>query len=440
MKAFYTVFLLLIVAMHCSAQTEHIDDGYTDTQSYRHTIAGSYITFYTKYTGTQTTPFSLTLFKLNGTSTGVTINGFNTDDQLNLPNLSDDPWENGFKYAPTCTTWTVPTNADLPSGYYLLDNKIPIIIKDDHYPSTADIVIVCPTNTINAYTSSGGHSLYDATYTTVSFLRPQSRAQYQNIDDGFFNWWTTTFDPNHLLHVNFISDKDMDDYDEIKNAKLLIIPGHSEYWTRKARLNFDKFIDNGMIEVGYDRNALILSGNTMWWQVRYENPGGNPQLICHRGQNWGLDDDPIASTYPLLATYHWNDISLKYSILGSIGSDWLRCVYGKTLNSQGNTVNNPFCFNGHKIILTGSPLLSGITLPLDNIIPIPTTYEEYDGTLVKTDANGNVILNNGVPELDLAALGFYRGEIIGYDCALQVTQQNDPLNSNITSYAPFMIF
>jgi hypothetical protein len=146
----------------------------------------------------------------------------------------------------------------------------------------------------------------------------------------------------------------------------------------------------------------------------------------------------------------------------SIGSDWLRCVYNT------NTPSNPFTFSGHKIINTSSPLLNCTTCSINfcancisnlltdannnHIIPINTTFEEYDGTLVKTDANGNDLDASGVlitnhntqdPVLDLPALGFFRGEIIGYDCALQPSTQLDPNPNNsspVTDYAPFMVF
>ncbi len=53
---------------------------------------------------------------------------------------------------------------------------------------------------------------------------------------------------------------DLEDYSEIAGAKVVVIIGHSEYWTRRARENFDRYVLEG-------GNALVLSGNTMWWQV-----------------------------------------------------------------------------------------------------------------------------------------------------------------------------
>ena len=461
MRAKLTSILILINLNHCCAQ---LVDGYTDKLSYS---AGETVTFYTKSSGNS---FSCWLYDLAGNPIvgipSVTIiNGFAPDIQLNKPDCGNAPWKNGYNYAPT-NTWTVPALGalpnSLPSGYYLIDNPpvptihaIPIIIKGDN--TTADIVIVCPTNTINAYTNNPAscpHSLYDPTIptTTVSFHRPQLRIQYGNCDDGFLDWikdWAASpvTNPNNY-NLNFISDADMDDYNEIANAKLLVVPGHSEYWTRQARLNFDLFVDGDVQNNIPGKNALILSGNSMWMQVRYEHQNGNPdntKLSCYRGANWcdqfsncysedskALPSDPNYD--PLLATYHWSEPDLKYSIIGSIGSDSWRGGYGILGFANG----------GHKILLQQSPLLAGTGLQNGNSIPITTIgNEEFDGTFVIGDANGNAVLDvNGDPELDIPALGFYRAEMIGYhSTTTNGYVPNDPnANNNHNSFCPFMVF
>jgi hypothetical protein len=239
MKTFYVTILFFIAACQCSAQ---FAEGYTDKSSYR---ALETITFFTKHPpGSPQTSFELLDLGGNPLNPQVFIPNFNPDPQNGLPDCTGNPWENGYDYAPTCT-WTVPST--LPSGCYLLNNnlgapyqfgKIPVIIKGDN--TSADIIIVCPTNTINAYTDNLNtacpNSLYDDGITTVSFHRPQLRLRYLNFDDGFLDWirtWAANHNP--VYHLNFISDQDMDDYNEIANAKLLIIPGHSEYWTRDNR-------------------------------------------------------------------------------------------------------------------------------------------------------------------------------------------------------------
>ena len=297
------------------------------------------------------------------------------------------------------------------------NNRIPIIVKGDK--ATADIVIVCSTNTDEAYNANGGKSLYNDGSTDniaspiVSFHRPF--ANHIDFMDGFLKFFAPIY-PTENHSLNVISDRDLnDDYSEIENAKLLILIGHSEYWTRQARIYFDKFVDAG-------KDAMVLSGNSMWWQVRYQadpNNSVNPQLICHRGKTPPFGggtaySDEVNECDTLLWTYSWNFPEIKYSTYGSIGSGWLNGGFAQ--DATGVVYQG---FYGYKILLPNSPLLSGTGLQQNAILPrnfINAEGGELDGTLVNRDANDIPVLdNNGDPVLNTAALGFYRAEIIGYD-------------------------
>lgn len=176
-------------------------------------------------------------------------------------------YEAGFGYRRTCKI-AVP---DIPSGVYLWENKIPFVVKTRN----PKITIVYASNTVNAYCSSGGKSLYafNSTENTgaqkVSFLRPIGLPKHS---EAFLRWVLK----ENIKDVGYVVDLDMEDYNDIRESRLIIIPGHSEYWTLQARRNFDRFVNEG-------KNALILSGNTMWWQVRYNK--AKDQLICYRDKN-----------------------------------------------------------------------------------------------------------------------------------------------------------
>ncbi len=45
--------------------------------------------------------------------------------------------------------------------------------------------------------------------------------------------------------IKFVADIDLDDYAEISGSKVLMLIGHSEYWTRTAREHFDEFVLGG---------------------------------------------------------------------------------------------------------------------------------------------------------------------------------------------------
>ena len=462
-KIILTPVLFLIITVNCYAQ---LVDGYTDKLSYR---SGETVIFYTRSVPNATTT-SFELFDLGGNSLSpqVFISGFDPTEQANnLPTSTS--YVDGYPYTPTLTCSTCIDS--IPSGFYMVDKKVPIIIKGS---TSADIVVVCPTNTVNAYTGSPFSypqgSLYDFN-TTVSFLRPQVVSNL--FCEDFLDWirdWAANHSP--VYHLNFISDTDMDDWNEIKDAKMLIIPGHSEYWTRQARLNFDRFVDGDIATNTPGKNALILSGNTMWCQVRYESPNqfytsNQSKLTCYRGANWCDPNNlvhcasPDGTPDPLWGTYAWMSTDLKYSVLGSIGCDWLR-------GGQDNFVftGGSYYIGAQKILIPNSPILNTVTLPTlsitgnPNYIPIPThtpsTYEpEWDGTLVKCDADGNATDVNGQtisyppttsspdPVLDISALGFYQAEMIGYQCVTPdpSTQFYDPNpNNHQVHYCPFLVF
>jgi hypothetical protein len=267
----------------------------------------------------------------------------------------------------------------LKSGVYLWEGKVPLVVK----AAQPKIIILYSSNTENAYCPAGGKSLYGFNSTgnkmasRVSFLRPIPLPRHS---EEFLRWIIG----QNLKDVGYITDKDMDNYDEIKNAKLLIIPGHNEYWTLQARKNFDRFVNSG-------KDALILLGNTMWWQVRYEENG--TQLVCYRN----ADDDPIES--PKLKTINWNQRQLDYPILNSIGVDFSLAGFGLIHKDKG--------WDGYKIVNSNSPFLEGVNLKKGDIIPLPS--DEYDGTLV-SGFTGRVS-----PVADQKALGFDKIEIVGYD-------------------------
>ncbi|MBT1698040.1 hypothetical protein KK083_14200 [Fulvivirgaceae bacterium PWU4] len=281
-------------------------------------------------------------------------------------------YETGFGYKRTCKI-AVP---DVPSGVYLWENKIPFIVKTRN----PKITIVYASNTVNAYCSSGGKSLYafNSTENTaaqkVSFLRPLSLPKHS---EAFLRWVVK----ENIKDVGYVVDLDMEDYNNIRKSRLIIITGHSEYWTLQARLNFDRFVNEG-------KNALILSGNTMWWQVRYNK--SKDQLICYRDQK----ADPVKSEK--LKTINWCEPSLGYPIQASTGTDFRNAGYGL---KQDNG------WDGYKII-ADSPLLEGTKLKRNDVLSCRS--DELDGAPLTS-------FTDGIPVVDYQALSFYKVEIVGYD-------------------------
>lgn len=353
--------------------TNNIIDGYTDKKSY---FPGDTIQVFVNANRQELLSkiFVLTIDQQVEDSVYVRINSQSAKE--------DKPWED-FGYKPSFF-YVVPKR--LKSGMYSFDNKIYFIVKNKK--KDAEITIIYPTNTEEAYNNAGGKSLYDFNSSgkqrayIVGFKRPLSAYILEEIQlhcRPFLEWLQT----EKKYSIQYISDQDMDDYSEIQKSKLIIAIGHSEYWTRKARLNFDRFVNEG-------KDAGVFSGNTMWWQVRYSSKGD--QLVCYKD----ILKDTIKDT--LLRTINWTEPSLDYSVLHSIGCHWPDGAYGMK-GVYGN--------RGYKITTPDSPLLSGTGLDFHDILSCES-YEYDSAPLLGFDEYGD-------PILDRKFLDFCNIELIGYD-------------------------
>ena len=94
----------------------------------------------------------------------------------------------------------------------------------------------------------------DPEQVNYSHLMRGERFTHNWLDETGYEYDVAT---DHDLHSN---PKILDKY------KVLIINGHSEYWSIEAYEGVDRFLRNG-------GNAIVLSGNTMFWRVSYDEDG-----------------------------------------------------------------------------------------------------------------------------------------------------------------------
>lgn len=286
------------------------------------------------------------------------------------------PWTKGsiqgFDYK-ICAEVLIPP---IKSGVYLIENLIPFIVKST---TPVDVTIIYPSNTANAYCESGGLSLYSSTDRPyqVSFQRPTPLQSYSR----YCLEWFAELDG---ISFGYIADVDLDDYSNIQTSKIISVIGHSEYWTYEARKNFDRFVDEG-------GHALVLSGNTMWWQVRYSED--KTKLIAYKEY---ADKDTVADAQRVTTT--WNSPSLNYPIIPSIGVDFQHGGYGLQ-SDQG--------WDGLKVALPESPLFEGAGLKKGDIIDLPSL--ECDGVPLQGYDR------DGFPVPDKKALPFENLELLAFD-------------------------
>lgn len=373
----------------------YISDGYTDKRSYD---AGETVQIYINGIGNYIN-CGINVLDIENNAVACIITSVFPQSPAGI-----NPWEDGFGYSLTAS-FQVPPNMN--SGIYSLENKIFFIVKNPQ--KNAAITILYPSNTEEAYNPAGTKSLYDFNSAngrshTVSFQRPFDSwmiANTRGFSTAILQWMHSL--GNYDFQV--IADSDLDDYNEISHSRMLIVVGHSEYWTREARENFDRFVDNG-------GDAIVLSGNSMWWQVRY-SPDGT-KLICYKDS--ALDPEQN----PLRKTINWPSPTLQYPVLNSIGADWPHGAYANKAAYHG--------VYGFKVLNPASPLFNGTGLSYHDTLACISN--EDDATLFSGfEANGD-------PILDSVSLGFCQIEMIAYDWGQSLSYPNAPQ----TGYGTFVIF
>ena len=192
-------------------------------------------------------------------------------------------------------------------------------------------LLALATNTWNAYNDWGGANLY-TTATHASFLRPfahglldrpeplvyrnSNRASEPDLGMRAFNnylrahhicAWSgsagfASFEAPFLswaeragYSFDFATNADLEARPELlQGRRLYLSVGHDEYWSSGMRDSVETHVARG-------GNALFLSGNTCFWQVRFEDDGAT--MVGYKGR--ARREDPVRD--PRLLTSIWSD-------------------------------------------------------------------------------------------------------------------------------------
>lgn len=98
--------------------------------------------------------------------------------------------------------------------------------------------------------------------------------------------------------LDFLTDRDLEtDADALAGRRLALFVGHSEYWSAAGRAAVERFVDGG-------GRLAILSGNTCYWQCRWED--GGRTFVAHKAR--ADEEDPVARDPARrhLTTGHWS--------------------------------------------------------------------------------------------------------------------------------------
>jgi hypothetical protein len=235
-------------------------------------------------------PFSVRIDREeNGPILITTLNDYSFEQPTNQePSINGCGWAASLK-------WTVPSDlksgvyrATLTSGSY--SNYLIFFIKATSPGENNKILYVGSVNTWEAYNDWGGKSLYhgeDGSFESrarkVSFNRPPRIWDFDRWELPFIKWFYQSRINGHLpedMEMEFCSNIDLHaDPTIVNNYKLVIFPGHDEYWSWEMRNTIQDFVAQG------NGNVAFLSGNICWWQVRFEgDEEGNPDrtIICFK--------------------------------------------------------------------------------------------------------------------------------------------------------------
>ncbi len=241
---------------------------------------------------------------------------------------------------------TFPVPSDWQSGYYEVtvtlaageedvQTRLFFVVRSAAPGKSSKILLQLSTNTYNAYTNWGGHSLYSyhdrdgLQGHRVSFERPQY-SQFGNWELPFVVWAETAG-----YQIDYAVNNDLEFHPEIlSHYNLVLSVGHDEYWSSPMRDHLEKYIADG-------GNVAFFSGNTCCWQVRNEDEGR--ALTCWK-QWYNVDPLFRNGDHGLLSTL-WSHhlVDRPENQLTGVGFLW-----GGYHRSHGQFMDGPASFIVHR--------------------------------------------------------------------------------------------
>jgi hypothetical protein len=186
----------------------------------------------------------------------------------------DPSWPSAVYYARIISQPTSFNPEDPESTF------VPFVVREDVPGSTSNILFQLSTNTYNAYNAWGGRSLYPQNSEDFrrSYFVSSQRPYDVEKGKGQFPWWerplaawlrtenvTVEFCTNVALHR---------EPDLLSHYDLFLSVGHDEYWSKEMYDQAEAFREAG-------GNLAFLSGNSIFWSVRFEDD----TMVCYKDLN-----------------------------------------------------------------------------------------------------------------------------------------------------------
>ncbi len=288
---------------------------------------------------------------------------------------------------------TVEVLAEWRSGYYEVSlltaagfrhEAVGFFVVRSTEPDPSRPLLVLTTNTWNAYNDFGGRNLYSRG-TRVSFARPLAPGYLRKPDGpGSRVAVVDAPDPAMRAHVRYLREHGQSDWagsagwpnaelpfvrwaeecgyelDYAINADLELVPGlldgrslylsvgHDEYWSWEMRDAVESFVAGG-------GNAVFLSGNTSFWQVRLEDDGS--AMIGYKDQ---FAKDPVFGTdRQHLLTSMWSDHLVERPENQMTGVTFSRGGYHRIGRAVGNGAGGYTVYRPEHWVFEGTEVVYG---------------------------------------------------------------------------------
>jgi len=108
---------------------------------------------------------------------------------------------------------------------------------------------------------------------------------------------------------SYVTDADVDaDPGQLVQHRLVVVPSHSEYWTKAMRDGFEA-------ARGLGTNLAFLGGNSAYWQIRYADAA---RRVLEEYRSASVDPSPN----PRQKTVRWRDAPLQRPECTLVGIQW----------------------------------------------------------------------------------------------------------------------
>lgn len=245
-------------------------------------------------------------------------------------------------WAPVLTFDTSTGGVPWPSGVYLVQltatsgkqTYVPFTLRDP--ASSASVLVVQNHLTWQAYNTAGSRDLYHDGR-AVSFQRPYKhddvRASFGAGEYLWLEYRIVRWLEREGFDVTYVADFDLHRDEVPASTKVVLLAGHSEYWTHEMRTHLER----AMAERGV--GLVVLGANTCYWRGRLEGgtsewPGDYVLYKTTSGQ--AHPADPLR-TDPILASRMYRSLpgGAEQALLGGQFRGWvdLNDYDGPLLNS-----------------------------------------------------------------------------------------------------------